>query len=405
MAEGRGGVTAAARAAGVGAGVTVGLLGAAGFVVTADGRAITPLLPILAADFRADVGTAGLIVTAYTLPYGLFQLLYGPLGDRVGKLRVMAVALALFALGTGACALAPTLPVLGVLRFLTGSVAAAMISLAFAYIGDRVPYERRQATLGQFLTWTATGTLLSTSIGGLVGDFLHWRALFVAFSLSALLVLARLIPAARRDDSQSDRPTGVLVSLTAYLRLLREAGPRLVIAAVFVEGLFFFGGYAYLGAFLRHRFELPYFVIGLVLSGFGLGNLAYTRVVLWLVRRLGENGLVLVGALLLGGCFLALVAAPTWWLFVPVCGVMGFGFSMLHGTLQTRATELAPAARGTAVALFAFSLFVGQGLGAAVLGAMVDRAGYEPMLGLTGVALAALGGWLVWATRRLRLPG
>src|SRR5947207_8377680 len=115
--------------------VSLLLLGAAAFVVTADIRVVNPLLRVIASEFGADVGDTGWIVTAYTVPYGLFQLLYGPLGDRLGKLRVMTVTLALFAVGTAACGLAPGLATLALLRFLTGAAAAAMIPLALSPIG------------------------------------------------------------------------------------------------------------------------------------------------------------------------------------------------------------------------------------------------------------------------------
>ena len=112
--------------------VSIALLGAVAFVVTADVRVINPLLHIISTEFNTDVGTTGIIVTAYAIPYGLFQLIYGPLGDRYGKLRLMSVALLLFALGTAACALAPSLFILSVLRFLTGVAAAAIIPMSLA---------------------------------------------------------------------------------------------------------------------------------------------------------------------------------------------------------------------------------------------------------------------------------
>jgi|GEM_PF-2290591 len=65
---------------------------------------------------------------------------------------------------------------------------------------------------------------------------------------------------------------------------------------------------------------------------------------------------------------------------------MGLGFYMMHSTLQTQATELAPEARGTAVSLFAFSLFIGQGIGAAVFGRIVDNFGYIYCFIVAGVA-------------------
>ena len=61
---------------------TLKLLIAAIFVVSIDSRVITPILPAIADDLGVTIGRAGLIVTAYLLPYGLFQLFYGPLADR-----------------------------------------------------------------------------------------------------------------------------------------------------------------------------------------------------------------------------------------------------------------------------------------------------------------------------------
>lgn len=82
-------VTAPEETATATAHVSLGVLGAAAFIVTANARAIDPLLPTIAAEFAVSVGRAALIVTSYAVPYGLCQLLYGPLGDRVGKPRVM----------------------------------------------------------------------------------------------------------------------------------------------------------------------------------------------------------------------------------------------------------------------------------------------------------------------------
>src|SRR3954466_10476126 len=76
------------------------VLGMAAFMVQADARVIDPLLHVIARDFFTVPATAAIVISSYALPYGLFQLLYGPLGDRIGKLRVMAVCLMFFAVGT-----------------------------------------------------------------------------------------------------------------------------------------------------------------------------------------------------------------------------------------------------------------------------------------------------------------
>ncbi len=112
---------------------------AAVFMVTAEARVIAPLLPAMALEFRTSTAAVGLLITAYSIPYGLFQLVYGPLADRFSRQRVMGAALGLFALGTLISGFTPNLLVLDVLRFLTGAAAAGVIPVALAYIGDAVP--------------------------------------------------------------------------------------------------------------------------------------------------------------------------------------------------------------------------------------------------------------------------
>ena len=67
----------------------------------------------------------------------------------------------------------------------------------------------------------------------------------------------------------------------------------------------------------------------------------------------------------MGGFSLAalLPTLNVWWPIIPAALLIGFGFNSIHSTLQTKATELAVKARGTAVSLFAFFFFLGQSLG------------------------------------------
>jgi MFS family permease len=121
-------------------------------MVMADMRVVDPLLRIIANDFGTSVGNTAAIISAYTIPYGLFQLVYGPLGDRIGKLKVMTLGISIFAIGTALCAFVPNLPLLILLRFLTGMFAAAVIPLSLAYIGDNFPYTERQTAIGRYLS-------------------------------------------------------------------------------------------------------------------------------------------------------------------------------------------------------------------------------------------------------------
>jgi predicted MFS family arabinose efflux permease len=84
---------------------------------------------------------------------------------------------------------------------------------------------------------------------------------------------------------------------------------------------------------------------------------------------------------------------------VPEVGIagallIGLGFFMLHNSIQTRVTEVAPGARGSAVALHAFCYFLGQAVGPAVFGLLMLLAGAGPALALSGAGVLLISLWL-----------
>jgi predicted MFS family arabinose efflux permease len=366
-----------------GPGAGLAALGAAAFLVSLDRSIFAPLLPAIARDLQTTIGIAGLAVTAYVLPYGFFQLFYGPVADRAGKIAVVRWAVLVFAAGTALCGLAPGVPLLIFLRAVTGACAAAVIPLSLAYIGDVVPYGRRQSTVATLMGVTALGAALSTAVGGIVGNFLSWRALFGAYGVLSLGVTAALflVPA---GPPLPATPSGAGAGFERYRRVLRSDRARLLYILVALEGLFVQGGFTYLGAYLESRFGLDYLAIGLLLALYGAATLLASRLLPRLLPRLREQGLILGGGLLLSAGFLVLAPLTDWRLFPLAMIAMGVGFSFFHSTLQVRATELVPALRGTSVALFAFSLFMGAGIGTATMGWLASSGDYARLVLVCG---------------------
>jgi predicted MFS family arabinose efflux permease len=368
------------------------VLGSAAFLVSADARVIDPLLKIIAGEFHVPQESAALTVSAYALPYGFCQLFYGPLGDRIGKLKVMSGVVALFAFGTAACALVPNLWTFIALRLLTGIVAAGVIPLSLSYIGDTFPYESRQPALGRFMSALMLGQILSATLGGVFGEHLNWRGIFVLFGgigFVVALLLAR--EATRFPEDHKDRR----FSLAPFVSLWRLPFGRLVLTSVFVEGFFVFGGLAYLAASMLERFEfLGPSEVGLMLAGYGLGGLCYSATVRRLVSRIGERGTLLVGGSLLCAAYVLIGLLQAWWLFIPGMVLYGMGYFTMHGALQTRATELNPQARASAVSLFAFVFFLGQGTGPIGMGQAIRVAGYGPSFAVAGAGILLLALWV-----------
>ena len=384
----------------------VTLLAAAAFVSAATLRAMDPLVPAIALEFATTPGSVGLTVTAFTLAYGVCQLFWGPVGDRYGKYRVIAIACLLSAVTAGAAALAHSLPMLAALRLLSGVTAAAVIPLAMAFIGDHVPYERRQATLARFIAGQIMGLIGGQVIGGIVGDQLGWRAVFLVLAAMFLLAGLLLLRELRTDSlpppvlATPARPAQLALN---YLRLFRRPWPRTVLATVFVEGFLFFGALAYVGVALHAAHGLSFTLVGVVLGSFGVGGVLYAFNARALVARLGERGLAALGGAVIAAGYLALPFAPTAWLAALAIGLLGLGFYMLHNTLQTNATQMAPEARGLAVSTFASCFFIGQGLGAWLGGHIVDGPGTTPLFVAVAPLLLLVG--LAFAHRLAHRPG
>lgn len=376
-------------------------LAAAAFVSGANLRLFDALLPTVARDFGVLPTTASVVVTAFTLAYGLFQVVHGPLGDRIGKLRVIGFATLIAAAASLGSAYAPNLQSLAVLRFATGIGAAAIVPLSLAWVGDNTPYDRRQAALGRFLGFILMGQILGPALGGALAEFIHWRRVFDVLAGVFLFVSAVLLIVDRRTARPvpTARTAGVV---DGYRRVLRDPWVRIVMLTVFLEGGLFYGAFAYTGAWLKERFDLSYLLIGALLAGFGLGGVIYSVLVRRLLARFGESGFVRIGGGLLLACYLVLPWLPLWQLTIPVFIVAGFGFYMFHNTLQTKATEMAPQARGTAIAVFAFALFMGQASGVAVFGALIRLVHYEWAFVAAGASLAMLGPWFAVRVERQR---
>ncbi len=353
------------------------------FVVSLDSRVITPLLPAIAEEFDAPIGRAGLIVTAYLLPYGLFQLLYGPLADRVGRVRVISVALGGFAVGAGLCAIAPNLDALVGLRLVTGIAAAAVFPLTLTYIGDTVAYDRRHEAIGYTIMASSLGQVLSSAIGGFLAAAFSWRAIFAIDGIVALVITIALL----RQPLTRARHTGVRRSAAATYRVvLADRRHILFYTLIFFEGAITLGAFAYFGALLRDRDGLSFTAIGVLVALFGLGSLVFGRVVGRVARKIGERRMIAFGGAGVVVGYAMTTLQPTLIFFSIAMVLMGATFIMMHSTLQTRATELAPTARATGISLFAFALFLGSSLGAFLTAQSIDRLGYnETMLALGAV--------------------
>jgi predicted MFS family arabinose efflux permease len=382
----------------------VRLLTLAAFASSVAMRMCDPLLPKLADEFAVGLPVAAGVITGFAVAYGVLQLAIGPLADRIGKFLVVNIATLLAAVASIACALAPTLETLVIARVVAGGVGGAIIPVAFAWIGDEVPYERRQGVLAGVMSGGLLGLICGQLIGGFFADTIGWRAAFVALSVlfAAVAVMLRVSPAAKRAPSP---PAGTVslgpsCLLRGYAAIVSDRWARTVLAAVFVEGMLMYGAVSFVPSALHDRFAIPLWQAGGVSAVVGAGGFAYTLLAPRLIARLGERGLAGLGGALVALGLLGLAAAPSPWFALIASLALGLGFYAFHNTLQVHGTQLSSTHRTMGMALFALSLFVGQSIGVALASAVVAFAGFSETFSAAGVAFALLSVALVRALVR-----
>ncbi|WP_459616870.1 MFS transporter [Bordetella sp. 2513F-2] len=381
------------------------LLALAGFASASAFRICDAMLPLLASEFGTTTGQAAHAVTAFAIAYGVLQMFFGPVGDRYGKYRVVCAATFLCALGSAGAVLAGSLDALVLCRALSGAAGAGIVPLSMAWIGDTVPYERRQATLARFLTGTILGMSAGQLAGGLYADTLGWRWAFGTLVVGYLAVGMLLLREVRRQAAAgigAGVPGGRAGLLAQGRMVLGVPWARIVLLTVFIEGLLVFGTLAFAPAYLHARFGLSLTAAGGLVAVYAVGGLLYTMVAGVVLRRLGERGLAVAGGLTLGLAFLCYLLGPAWSWSVLASVLAGFGYYLLHATLQTHATQMVPGARGTAVAWFASCLFMGQAAGVAAAGTVVDAVGASTLFGVAAVLLPLLGVGFAQALARRR---
>jgi len=353
-------------------------------------RLTDPLVAVLARDLGADAARVALLASAFALPFALIQPILGPVGDALGKRRVMTVAIGLLTLLLVACSTARDLDTLMVLRGLTGLAAGGLMPLAIALLADTAPPEGRQVALSRLVAFAIAGQIAGGSFAGLLEPAIGWRGVMLAASAVAALGFASLLLGGRRLTPEPRRRFDPAGAVAGYLHLYRLHAARVLYISVAIEGALVFGSFPYFSIELQNRGIGATAEAGLAVAGFGIGGLIYAALAQRVLRWMGQDRMVLLGGVLCLIAYTGFAFAPVSGIFIGSGLVLGLGMFMIHNSIQTRVTEVAPHARGTAVALHAFHFYLGQTAGPAVFGYMLRYAGAEPTFVCAGLCLLAL---------------
>lgn len=346
------------------------VLGAMAFLANGDNYAAAPLILNISKDLHLSISVAAMSVTAYMLAFGAFTLLFGPLSDRYGKVKIINIA----ALGTAIfsmfSALSFNLPSLLFFRAMNGAFGAGIFPVTMALVGQSFDDENRHKALGKVMGLMFLGGAMATAIGGTLAYFGSWRLVYLFYGVAELMLAMVMLKVLERD-------TPVVSELNffkAYKEPLTNYRFMRLILTVFFVGFSVFGSFTYSGKLLQEVTGYNIFIVGLILSLFGVGTVVGGRIAPYLKKMLKHGFLVSAG--MIGAISLFALSAYTnpWVLGI---GLLGFGiaFIFLQTTLISTAQEKLPKMRGTAMSLASFNMFIGGAVGTSVNGMIMETRG------------------------------
>ncbi len=361
-----------------------------GFACMLSWRVVDPMLGVMAGDLAVSYGEMALITSAYSFPFAIMQLVFGPIGDSLGKVRIIRLSLAMVALSQVLMAVAPNYETVLIARGLGGAFAGGLTPVSLALVGDRIALGERQVALGRFLVATIMGQMAGAVAAGLLVEIIGWRLVFAL--VGTLVACACAATFVFLEEKKEPRPPISLGgTLRTYRGILTNSTALLILGALLCEGMLVLSLIPFVGDMIKAHGASGAFEAGIVIGAFAIGGILFGLVVRRVLSRIGPWNMLRFGALL-SGLAMAATALPVAW---PAVAAMflaaGFGFYMLHSTVQNRATELSPAARGAGMSLAAFCFYSGQGLGPAIGGAVAARFDYPALYVGVGLLTIAFG--------------
>jgi predicted MFS family arabinose efflux permease len=359
-------------------------------VMNTANRMLYPFLPIFARGLGVELGAIARLLSVRSLFGALWAPLVAPLAERLGRRWSMLLGLGLFSLGSGVVALSPTWPGFIAAVLLTHLGNMVFLPAMQAYLGERVPFERRGTVIALTeLSWSL-GFIVGVPLLGLLIARLGWSAAFPVLGLGALLCLlglGRLMP---RDTPPAVSATAL--SLWSSLRAVLTAPSAL--AALGVSLLLSAANECVnlvFGAWIEDRFALRIAALGASAFILGLAELAGEGgTALW-ADRLGKKRVVRAGIILtaLASLLLPLLGTSS---VGATAGLVLFylGFEFAIVSYIPLMTEVLPESRAALMAFNLAAISLGRAAGALAAGGLYPLGFHANAIGAAVINILAL---------------
>ncbi len=368
------------------------IIALAAFAAALSLRSLDPVLPHVADELAVTITVAAGLSSALAFTFAITQPALGAAADMFGKARLMVVCLVLLGIANLLGAMTTSYPLLLATRVLAGIGAGGVFPVTLSLTADLVGPLKRQVAISRVLAGSMTGNLLGATASGVIGDMFGWRGVLAI--LGALALVASVAISVGFKNARLPKPPGkvdLAVLRSGYHTIFANPNTRFVFGAVFIEGCCIFGLFPFIASFLFERGVTSLSIAGLVLACFAFGGLFYAGTVARMLPRVGVNGMMISGGVLIGLQLAVMAFGPPWQIQALSLLFMGWGFYMIHGSLQIFSSELSEEARASAMSLHAFCFFMGQTVGPIAFGFGILHLGKLPTLLTSAAIISVLG--------------
>lgn len=368
------------------------LLSTCCFIGSLSLRLLDPVVPDVARDLATSPEAVALLSTAFLLSYAITQPFVGAIADAYGKVRIIKLCSAALAVMLVLMAMAPTIEVLYAARILGGIFGGGVFTVALAIVGDRVPQAGRQVALSNLIMASQSAQIFGVIAAGLIAVSFGWRG---AVWAAALVAIAASIMLERNLKPRPDAPR-YPIKLSRIRQtmghLFRNKRTQTCYTGVLFDGMAVTGLMPFVAVLLEARGAGSLKEASFVIAGLAIGGLTYSFSVRSLLPLLGgAMNLIRFGGALSAIGLAVIAHGGTWMAQMAAFVVTGFGFFMVHASLQSQATEVAPELRSTSVSLHSSFFTLGNAIGPALYAIGINTIGPKASILIGALAILMVG--------------
>ena len=350
-----------------------------------------PSLPAIGRDFLADAATVQCSMSAFFVGMAAGGLIYGPLSDRIGRRPAVLIGLAVYALASLACAVAPTIGWLVAGRFAQALGGCSGPVIARAIVRDRYHHQDSARIFSLLILVLGVAPMIAPTVGAWLVTFSSWRAIFAVLAAVAIVigiaVATHLIESRSTATAAQAADESAVASFVALLRQRRLVGYMLTGA---LNGAALFTYVAAAPDLLISQYHFAPHAFAVAFAVIAVGVIGASQVNRSLLERFDSDRILAVASLvgvaagvgLLGAAMLGERAAVLVLLFA---ALTSYGFIAANATAGALGVD--PSRAGATSALIGSASFATGAVAATIAGAMSDGTP-RPMALVMAVSLA-----------------